>query len=268
MTRQAQRVTTTVPIVMFSRAPVEEGLVASLARPAGTSGAGEQHRPGLAGQAARVAPRGHPQTPAGSVSRSQSGVGRARGHERPCRSTGAATGSCSWPNPAPTTIRAPSTSLPGSVPISIIISQDAIHYPHRRLIAEFAARNRLPSMSSYREYVEAGGLMSYGHDSRDIYRRIVIYVDNILRAQACRPPGPAADQVRAGHQSQDREGSRSENDRVAARLAQTGHSNELADLMGRRTWHWSGRLASVARRSSTAGVRQARVPSPPRSVIC
>ena len=37
MTRQAQRVATTVPIVMFSRAPVEEGLVVSLRDPAGTS---------------------------------------------------------------------------------------------------------------------------------------------------------------------------------------------------------------------------------------
>jgi putative tryptophan/tyrosine transport system substrate-binding protein len=66
-------------------------------------------------------------------------------------------------------------------PDAIIISQDATHYPHRRLIAEFAARKRLPSMGSYREFVEAGGLMSYGHDSRDIYRRIAIYVDKILK---------------------------------------------------------------------------------------
>jgi putative tryptophan/tyrosine transport system substrate-binding protein len=66
-------------------------------------------------------------------------------------------------------------------PDAIIIAQDVIHYPHRRLIAEFAARNGLPSMSSYREFVEAGGLMSYGIDSQDIFRRIAIHVDKILK---------------------------------------------------------------------------------------
>jgi ABC-type uncharacterized transport system substrate-binding protein len=66
-------------------------------------------------------------------------------------------------------------------PDAIIISQDVIHYPHRRLIAEFALRNNLPSVSSYREYVEAGGLMSYGHDSQDMYRRVAVYVDKVLK---------------------------------------------------------------------------------------
>jgi putative ABC transport system substrate-binding protein len=64
---------------------------------------------------------------------------------------------------------------------ALIISQAATHYHHRRLIAEFAARNRLPSMGPYREFVEAGGLMSYGTDLRDIFRRIAIYVDSILK---------------------------------------------------------------------------------------
>src|SRR5262249_7330407 len=52
---------------------------------------------------------------------------------------------------------------------------------HRRLIAEFALKNRLPSMSRYREFVEAGGLISYAADARDNYRRAAIYVDKILK---------------------------------------------------------------------------------------
>ncbi|HEU4367430.1 MAG TPA: ABC transporter substrate-binding protein, partial [Methylomirabilota bacterium] len=66
-------------------------------------------------------------------------------------------------------------------PDAIIISQDITHWHHRHLIAEFAARKRLPSLGSYREFVEAGGLMSYGLNNRDIYRRIAIYVDKILK---------------------------------------------------------------------------------------
>jgi putative ABC transport system substrate-binding protein len=66
-------------------------------------------------------------------------------------------------------------------PDAIIISQSVVHFHHRRLIAEFASKNSLPSMSSYKEFVEAGGLMSYGIDNQDIYRRIAGYVDKILR---------------------------------------------------------------------------------------
>ena len=40
---------------------------------------------------------------------------------------------------------------------------------------------RLPTMYAYREYVEAGGLMSYGASLPDLYRRAADYVDNILR---------------------------------------------------------------------------------------
>jgi putative ABC transport system substrate-binding protein len=50
----------------------------------------------------------------------------------------------------------------------------------RRLVA-LAAQNRLPTMYSYRVYVEAGGLMSYGPDIADLFRRAAGYVDKILK---------------------------------------------------------------------------------------
>ena len=50
----------------------------------------------------------------------------------------------------------------------------------RNRIADFAIKSRLPSVSN-RTYVDAGGLMSYGADLADSYRRIVIYVDRILK---------------------------------------------------------------------------------------
>lgn len=89
MTRQAQRVTTTVPIATFSRAPVEEGLVGqSGAARRERHGADERHRPGPAGQAAGVAPGGRPQAPAGGVSRCQRGMGGTGRPGRPCRGGG------------------------------------------------------------------------------------------------------------------------------------------------------------------------------------
>ena len=52
---------------------------------------------------------------------------------------------------------------------------------NRKRIAGFASKSRLPSMYSTREYVEAGGLMSYGADQAESYRRVAYYVDRILK---------------------------------------------------------------------------------------
>ena len=51
----------------------------------------------------------------------------------------------------------------------------------QKRIADFALKSRLPSMYSSREYVEAGGLMSYGADLADSYRRVAYFVDRILK---------------------------------------------------------------------------------------
>jgi putative ABC transport system substrate-binding protein len=52
---------------------------------------------------------------------------------------------------------------------------------HGKRIADFALKSRLPSMYTNREYVDAGGLMSYGADLTDSYRRVAYYVDKILK---------------------------------------------------------------------------------------
>ena len=52
---------------------------------------------------------------------------------------------------------------------------------HHARIAELAAKNRLPTMYADREFVEAGGLMSYGADYNFMYRRVATYVDKILK---------------------------------------------------------------------------------------
>jgi len=51
----------------------------------------------------------------------------------------------------------------------------------RQRLAELALRYRLPTFFSWRDHVEAGGLMSYGPDLTDLLRRAAIYVDKILR---------------------------------------------------------------------------------------
>jgi putative ABC transport system substrate-binding protein len=53
--------------------------------------------------------------------------------------------------------------------------------PNRKRIAGFALKSRLPSVFPSEEFVEAGGLMSYGADFADRYRRAAVYVDKILK---------------------------------------------------------------------------------------
>ncbi|MBI3374677.1 MAG: ABC transporter substrate-binding protein [Betaproteobacteria bacterium] len=64
---------------------------------------------------------------------------------------------------------------------AVIVLGDAFFSGQRRQIAELAARNRLPSMSTFREDVVAGGLMSYGPNTADTWRRAANYVDRILK---------------------------------------------------------------------------------------
>jgi putative ABC transport system substrate-binding protein len=52
---------------------------------------------------------------------------------------------------------------------------------NRKRIVDLAAKSRLPSVYSRRESVDAGGLMYYGADLADSYRRVATYVDRILK---------------------------------------------------------------------------------------
>ena len=64
---------------------------------------------------------------------------------------------------------------------ALIVGTDAVTQPNRQFIALLAARYRLPAIYSSREFVEAGGLMTYGASFPDLYRRAAIYVDKIFK---------------------------------------------------------------------------------------
>ena len=54
-------------------------------------------------------------------------------------------------------------------------------FAERKRIVELASKYRLPAIYSQKEFVDAGGLMSYGADYVDLYRRAAVYVDKILK---------------------------------------------------------------------------------------
>jgi putative ABC transport system substrate-binding protein len=64
---------------------------------------------------------------------------------------------------------------------ALYVVGDALVFTHRVRINTLALAARLPTSFNYREYVEAGGLMSYGANLSDLFRRAADYVDKILR---------------------------------------------------------------------------------------
>jgi len=64
---------------------------------------------------------------------------------------------------------------------AIIVATDSFFILHGRQIAELAAKNRMPSMFTYRNDVAAGGMISYGLDLAEQHRRAASYVDKILK---------------------------------------------------------------------------------------
>ena len=63
----------------------------------------------------------------------------------------------------------------------LLVFPEALTLSHRQGIIDFAAKRRLPSMLGWKEYVETGGLIAYGPNRDESYRRIAVYVDKILK---------------------------------------------------------------------------------------
>ncbi len=64
---------------------------------------------------------------------------------------------------------------------AVAVQSTNVFFTERQRLVELAAQNRLPAMYSTREFVEAGGLMSYAANTADLLRRAAMYVDKILK---------------------------------------------------------------------------------------
>jgi ABC-type uncharacterized transport system substrate-binding protein len=73
------------------------------------------------------------------------------------------------------------TALNKDRPDGLYVLASTLMYANEKRTVGFALKNRLPSMYNRREAVDAGGLMSYGADYVDLYRRAAVYVDKILK---------------------------------------------------------------------------------------
>ncbi len=184
MTRAAKAVATTVPIVMASsNNPVGVGLVQSLARPGGNiTGVTMQVGPELEAKRLELLREMLP-----GVSR----VAYLSSKEDK-----------EWEGPQGKSVRTAAQALGVTLVLAeftprqytdafalisraraeaLFVSRTPTAYVDRALIVDFATRARLPSMFGFREAVELGGLMSYGANLDDIFRRAATYVDKILK---------------------------------------------------------------------------------------
>jgi putative tryptophan/tyrosine transport system substrate-binding protein len=73
------------------------------------------------------------------------------------------------------------TRIPDSAPDILVVLNDPFVFTYRKSIIDAAARFRIPAIYGFREFTEDGGLISYGANITDTYRRAAGYVDRIIR---------------------------------------------------------------------------------------
>jgi ABC-type uncharacterized transport system substrate-binding protein len=181
MVRAAKKATQTIPIVFAGVSdPVESGLVASLARPGGNVTGLTNLAPQLGGKRLELLKEVFPEISCVATLWSSVGTGLGfRGVKAASEAAGLQLQSLE--------VRS-LNDFEGAFEAAIRERAQALLVnPHplinisRTRILEFAARNRMPAMYHVSEFVDAGGLMSYGEDFLDRYRRVATYVDKILK---------------------------------------------------------------------------------------
>ena len=70
---------------------------------------------------------------------------------------------------------------PMGVASGFLVVPSPLSTSYRAALAELALRHRLPGMFGHKDYVVAGGLMSYGADIDELNRRAALYIDKILK---------------------------------------------------------------------------------------
>ena len=179
----AKQATTTIPIVMGAIGdPLGSGIVTNLARPGGnvtgsSSRAAELESkrlellkeavPGLSRVAILFNPTNHYMPLALQSARNGAQMLHVSLAIYEVRDT--------------TTLDAAFVTLTKDRPDALMVPADTFLVSQRSRIAQFAIENKLPSVYTFREYIEAGGLIAYTPNYHDLFRRAASYVDKILK---------------------------------------------------------------------------------------
>ena len=179
----AKRAAGTVPIIMMhSTDPVATGLVASLARPGGNITGIVTLSPELIGKRLELLKESFPKVSRVAVLTGRIGPNTAswlKQMEATARSLKLQLQILEINTPADfdTAFQAATKGRADA----LIELPTHIFHEHGKQIVNFAAQKRLPAVFHTRDFVQAGGLMSYGANYPDLYRRVATYVDKILK---------------------------------------------------------------------------------------
>ena len=182
-TLAAKRAALPIPVIFIMADPVGSGVVASLAHPGGTmtgqSLAIEEQFSGkwlellkeAAPQLTRVAYLWNPMNHSSATSwQAMQGLAPTLGLTLQSVET-----------TDPKNIDAAFAAIIRDHAEGVIVDSDPVNGSNKERIVEFAAANRLPAIYVFRWYVDAGGLMSYGPNFYELWRRAATYVDKILK---------------------------------------------------------------------------------------
>ncbi len=181
----AKQATKTIPIVSVAGELVTSGLVTSLARPGGNVTGLSMLSPELVGKCLELLTQAVPGVsrvaglwqPGAVSERTEKDI--LKGAEVAARSLGVrlqfveARGPEDFDRAFSDMTRARAGAL--------TVLPSAMFFGERRRLVDLAAKNRLPAVYPYREFVDAGGLMAYAPNLPDLSRRAAVYVDKILK---------------------------------------------------------------------------------------
>jgi putative ABC transport system substrate-binding protein len=185
ITAALQRASRSVPIVFVNVTdPVGAGLVARLARPEGNASGFTQFEFGISAKWLELLKEIAPTVTRVLVIRdptARTGGGQLGAIQAVAPSLGVDVRPVDPHNPDD--IERAISAIAGDAKGGLIVTSSRLARVHRELIANLAARHRMPAIYAFRVYVAGGGLMFYGPDATDPYRRAASYVDRVLKGE-------------------------------------------------------------------------------------
>jgi putative ABC transport system substrate-binding protein len=183
VTRTAKEATATIPTVMaFDNDPVGNGFVASLARPGGNITGLSTHYPEISGKQLELLREIVPKLSRVAVFGTSSGPVTAQSLSEidlAARAFGVKLQHLDVLSPKD--IGSAFQAATNRRADAVLVLVGGVFLSQRKQIADLAVKSRLPAIYGRAEFVEDGGLMTYGVNVADLFRRAAVYIDKILK---------------------------------------------------------------------------------------